>query len=84
MPITVEGFGVQLCASLPTGKMGVKVVFFDPLHCAPKRVCHLLSVRRLFIPPIPLGKISLATSYLAESNNLSSAIVCHLALLNTP
>ena len=84
MPVTVEGFGVLLCVSLPTRKMGVKVVFFVPLHCAPKRVCHLLSMHRPFIPPIPPGKINLATCYLAASDNLSSAIVCHLALLNMP
>ena len=58
MPTTVEGSGVLLCVSLPTGKMGVKVVFFVPLNCAPKSACHLLSMHGPFIPPIPLGKIS--------------------------
>ena len=61
----VKGSGVLLCASMPAGKRGVKVVFFVPFHIMPKIACHLLPMCRPFIHPVPLGEISLATHYLA-------------------
>ena len=76
----VEGSDVLLCASLPTGKRRVKVVLFVPLHSAPKTVCHLLPMRRLFIPPIPLGKNSSAMHYLVA---VWQSVICYSVPLST-
>ena len=49
--------------SLYTEKIETKVLFFVASQSVSITVHHLLPMHRLFIPPIPLGKISLAAHY---------------------
>ena len=59
----VEGSGMLLYMSLYTEKIEAKVLFFVASQSMSITVHHLLPMHRLFIPPIPLGKISLAAHY---------------------
>ena len=53
-------------------------IFFVLLQNAPKMAHHLLPMCRLFIPPIPLGKISVAAHFLAA---VVHSVVCYRVTL---
>ena len=62
--------------SLFTGKKRIKVFIFVPLQSAPNMARQLQSMDRLFIPPIPLGEISLAAYYLEAA---LWSVICYRA-----
>ena len=58
----------------------VKVLFFVLLQSTPKTVHHLLPMRRLLMPAILLGEISLAAHYLGA---VVQSVICYRVPLST-